>query len=126
MNILVTLWEMIQNRQIEALQEHIIWRLDPLAVQFIWKGRYGARGAVIASKEISPWLFYQWKWGEVIRPAVHYLCSKINAQMQGDINPTLFPSQKMEMYMVPNSLLSALYVLLSMEVREHLFDKELD
>ena len=29
MNILVALWEMIQNRQTEALQEHIIWRLDP-------------------------------------------------------------------------------------------------
>ena len=124
MNILVTLWEMIQNRQIEALQEHIIWRLDPQVVLFIWKGRYGTRGAVIASKEISPWLFYQWKWGEVIRPAVHYLCTKINAQMHGGINPTLFPSFEMEMYMVPDSLRSALYVLLSMEVREHPIEAE--
>lgn len=124
MNILVTLWEMIQNRQIEALQEHIFWQLDSVSVQFRWKGRYGARGAVIASREISPGLFYQWKWGEIIRPTLHYLCTKINAQMQGHINPTLFPSRRVEMYMIPDSLRSALYLLLSMEVREHPIEAE--
>lgn len=126
MNILVTLWEMIQNRQIEALKEHIIWKLDPVGVLFVWKGLYGARGAVIVSTAISPELFYQWKWGEVIRPALHYLCGKINTQLKGhvNVNPTIFPDGRIGMDMVPDSLRAALYVLLLMEVREHPIEAE--
>ena len=119
MSILVTLWEMIQNRQIEALKEHIIWKLDPVGVLFVWKSHSRKKGTVITSKQISPELFNQWKWGEVIRPALHYLCTQINARLKGHINPTLFLSPKMEMYLAPDSLRSALYILLSMEVREH-------
>lgn len=124
MSILVTLWEMIQNRQIEALKEHIIWKLDPVGVLFVWKSHSREKGTVITSKQISPEFFYQWHWGEVIRPALHYLCTEINAQLKGHINPTLFPSPKMEMYMAPDSLRSALYILLSMEVREHPIEAE--
>lgn len=124
MNMLVVVWEMIQNRQLEALQAHIIWRLDPIGVLFVWKSHKSAKGAVIASKEISPELFYQWRWGEVIRPALHYLCTEINTQLAGHVNPTLFSSRKMDMYMVPDSLRSAMYVLLSMEVREHPIEAE--
>ncbi len=122
MNILVTLWDLIQKRQIEALQEHIIWRKDPLGVLFTWKGRYGSRGTVIGSEKLllPGELFYQWKWGEVVRPALHYLCSKIETQLNGHVNvtPTIFPDGKIEIEMVPDSLRAALYVLLLMEVRE--------
>jgi TIR domain len=128
MNILVTLWQMIQDKQIEVLKEHIIWKLDPLGVLFIWESRGRARGAVIASDKMSPELFYQWSWEEVVRPALSYLCIQINKRLKGHVNPTLFPSQKVgqkaEMYMIPDSLLSALYLLLLMEVREHSIEPE--
>ena len=126
MNMLVTLWEMIKDKQIEALREHIIWKLDSMGVFFIWQypGISLSKMAVIASEKIAPELFYQWKWGEVIRPALHYLCAEINAQTRGHINPTLFPPRMMEMYMVPDSFRSALYVLISMEVREHSVEAE--
>ncbi len=124
MNFLVTLWEMIQNRQIETLKEHIIWTLDSIGVHFIWKGCYGERIALIASKEISPELLYQWGWGEVIRPALHYLCTMINTRLEGHINPTLFPSRKDEIYLIPDCLRSALYMLLLMEVRDHSIEPE--
>lgn len=126
MNILVTLWDMIKDKQIEALREHIIWKLDPMGVLFVWQ--YPdiplQKGAVIASDKIAPEPFYQWKWGEVIRPALYYLCTEINAHMQGHINSTLFPSSEVEMYMVPDGLRSALYVLLAMEVKERQIEAE--
>jgi len=128
MSILVTLWEMVQDRQIEALKEHIIWKLDPPGVLFVRESRGGWGGAVIASDKILPGLFYQWNWGEVIRPALSYLCTQINKRLEGHVNPTLFPSQKVgqkaEMYMVPDSLRAALYLLLLMEVKEYSVEPE--
>jgi len=133
MSMLVALWEMIRHKLIEALKEHIIWKRDPVSVLFVWESHSGQRGAVIASDEIapdeaSPELFYQWSRGEVIRPALSYLCGRINKRLKGHVNPTLFPSHKMgqkaEMYMVPDSLCSALYLLLLMEVREYCVEPE--
>jgi hypothetical protein len=120
----VTLWEMIQNRQMETLKEHIIWTLESRGVHFIWKGQYGERVAQITWKEKSPELLYQWGWGEVIRPALHYLCTMINERLKGHINPTLHPSRKGEMYFIPDCLLSALYLLLMMEVKDSSIEPE--
>jgi hypothetical protein len=116
MKRLVTLWDMIKGCQIEALREHIIWKLDPMDVLFVWQDPDGRTKATIASDNK---LFSQWRWGEVVRPALYYLCTEINKQMQGHIGPALLPSSEMEMYMVPDGFHAALYVLLAMEVREH-------
>ena len=125
MNILVTLWEMIQNRQIEALREHIIWKLDPTSVLFVWRSSSGTirRGTVIASEKISPALFYQLERGEVIKPALYFLCNEIHKRLEGHVNPTFFLAQQ-KTYMIPDSLLSALYILLLMEVQEHSVEPE--
>jgi hypothetical protein len=126
MNMLVSLWDMIKDKQVEALKEHIIWKLDSMGVIFEWQypDLSVPKKTLIASDKHLPKLFHQWKWGEVIRPALHYLCTEINAHMRGHINPTLYPSSEVEMYMVPDSFGSSLYVLLSMEVREHRVEAE--
>lgn len=62
MNILVTLWEMIQNRQIELLMEHIVWQLNSMGVQFIWKGRYGAKCIWFQIVSVPRFTYsYQWR-----------------------------------------------------------------
>jgi hypothetical protein len=36
LQMLVTLWDMVRNRQIEALKKYIIWKQDPKGVLFLW------------------------------------------------------------------------------------------
>ncbi|GHO98365.1 hypothetical protein KSF_084130 [Reticulibacter mediterranei] len=119
MSILVTLWEMVQNKQIEKLKEHIIWDVDAMSVTFVWKFPSGVpRCRIIASEKVSPQLFFQLAWGDVLKPALYFLHDEIEKRLVGHVNPTLSLTQR-KIYMVPDSLLSALYVLLLLEVQEH-------
>src|SRR6266566_2600131 len=119
MNGYVTLWEMIRDRNTEALKECIHWKLDPKAVLFVKTSPNGEieRGTVIASENILPALFYQFEWGDVIKPALYFLCGEIDKRLAGHIKPTFFLAQQ-QIYMIPDSLLSALYVLLLLEIQE--------
>jgi hypothetical protein len=119
MNFLLSLWKMIQNRDIETLKKYIIWKQDPESVIFVRMSSDGTlkRGSVIASEQISPSLFYQLEWGEVIKPALYFLSNEIEQKLNGHVNPTFFLAQKA--CMVPDSLLSALYVLLLLEIQNH-------
>lgn len=125
MNRLVRVWDMVQNRQIEALIEHVIWKLDPKCVLFIWLSSDGSsrRGSVIASEKISPELFYQFQWGEVIRPAWFFLINEVQQKLLGHVNPIFYPAQQ-KIYMVPDGLLSALYVLFLLEIQDHQIEPE--
>ena len=125
MGRLVTVWDMVQNRQIEALKELIIWKSEPDRVLLIWRSSDGTfrKGTAIASENISPALFYQFNWGEVIRPALFYLKEEIEQKLEGHVNPRLLLAQQ-KIYMVPDSLLSALYVLLLLEIQDHAIEPE--
>jgi hypothetical protein len=120
MKRLVTVWDMVQNRQIEALKELVIWESDPGRVFILWRSSDGTfkRGTAIASEKLLPTLFYQFKWGEVIRPALSFLTNEIQQKLRGHVNPTLILAQQ-KTYLVPDSLLSALYVLLLLEIQDH-------
>ncbi|WP_220209228.1 toll/interleukin-1 receptor domain-containing protein [Reticulibacter mediterranei] len=120
MHLLVTVWEMIQSGQIEKLTEHILWKLDTKCVAFVWKYPNGAQKSkvIAASENIRPSLFYQFEWGEVIKPALYYLSNEVEEKLKGHVNPTLSLAQR-KLYMVPDSLLSALYVLLLLEVHAY-------
>jgi len=126
-HVLVTLWELILDKQIEILTEHIIWHRQPRGVRFEWLSPGSSRHTWITNESLLPeeakekhqGPLYLWTFGDVINPALYYLCTQINQRLAGHVNPTLFPLQRKEMYMLPDCLLSALYVLLAMEVREH-------
>jgi hypothetical protein len=123
LNFFVTLWKSILHRQTEVLGKHILWRLDVMGVMFTWEyGRRSEKSSWITAKNIAPELLYRWEWGDVIGPAMYYLCKQINDLLRGHINTSLLPFQKNEIYMVPDTLLSALYMLLSMEIRDHPLD----
>jgi hypothetical protein len=116
---------MVQDRNIEALREHIIWKLDANAIFFVRRSSNGTfeRAKVIASENNSSAFFYQLEWGEVIKPALYFLSGEIQEKLKGHVNPTLFLAQQ-KIYMIPDSLLSALYVLLLLEIREHPIEPE--
>jgi hypothetical protein len=124
--VLVTLWELIRDKQIEMLTKHIIWHRQPRGVRFEWLSPDSSQHAWITKESLLPeeakekhqGPLYLWTFGDVINPALYYLCTQINQRLAGHVNPTLFPLQRKEMYVLPDCLLSALYVLLAMEVRE--------
>lgn len=121
MKFFLTLWEMIKGRQIEELKKYIIWRLETQTVHFIAEHRGRKGGSLLASKDVSPQLLYQWGWGEVLRPALYYLRKEITERTKGHLNLTLFPSPDNGtlISMVPDCLFNALYTLLSLEMRDH-------
>jgi hypothetical protein len=125
MNRVVTIWGMVQNRQVEALKAHVIWKSDPDSILFIWRTSDGTfkRGTVIASENIKSPLFYQFEWGEVIRPALSFLLNEIQQKLEGNVSPKFFPAQQ-KIYMVPDNLLSALYLLLLLEIQDHEIEPE--
>jgi hypothetical protein len=125
MKRLITIWDIVQNRQIEALRELIIWKSDPDRVLIVWRSADGTfrKGTVVASENISPTLFYQFKWGEVMKPALAYLINEIQQKLEGHINPRFYPAQQ-KMYMIPDSLLSALYILLLLEIQDNPIEPE--
>ncbi len=134
LQMLVTLWDMVRYRQIEALKKYIIWKQDPKGVLFVWRSHSRAKGSVIFSENMpftitsendSPAFFYQLTPGEVMRPALYYIADEVRKRLAGHVNPTFFLSQQ-NSYMVPDSLLSALYVLVLLEMQEHAIEPESD
>ena len=125
MKLLVTMWDMVLNRRIEALKEQIIWQPDSKGVHFRLMTSHGTlkRRTVIAPEKISPGLFYQFKPGEVIRPTWFFLINEIQQKMIGHVNPIFFPAQQ-QTYIVPDRLLTALYVLLLLEIQGHTIEPE--
>ncbi len=56
------------------------------------------------------------KVGDVVEPARFFLFNEINAQLRGHVSPTLITDSKRDIYMYPDCLLSALYVLFALDV----------
>jgi hypothetical protein len=52
----------------------------------------------------------------VIEPARYDVCREINRQMQGHVSPAVLPFRQGDVYLFPDCLLAAMYVLFALEV----------
>jgi hypothetical protein len=117
MALLVKLWELIRYEREDPLSKIILWQKQPLTVRFEWKLSDGKRMSLIASERLANReLLTLWKYNDVIGPARYYLCEQINKRLKGHVNPGILPFLDGEIYMFPDCLRSAMYVLLALEV----------
>lgn len=117
MAILMKLWDLVRDEREEPLSKIILWQKQPLTVRFEWKLSYGKRMSLIASElHENKELLTQWKYNDVVGPTRYYLCEQINKRLKGHVNPGILPFLDGEIYMFPDCLRSALYVLLALEV----------
>jgi hypothetical protein len=88
---------------------------------FIWKGKYYK---ILSSRDWMPLI--RLKEGEFCRRLVrYYIVNKINESLAGHCSPRLIEKgEKCDMYMAPDCLLSAMYLLFAEELER--FDPEND
>jgi len=121
LKMLVELWEMIHKQQEEQLERHIKWKEQPRGVLFEWSTAF----AWIASEHLShSEVLHRWKFGEVFEPALYYLCKRVNKHLEGHANISVLPFNKEPLGIFPDSLLSAIYTLFIMEIKDYLLQRQ--
>lgn len=114
MAMLVDLWGLVRYEREEPLSKIILWQKHPRSVLFRWQEN---RQSLIASESLPDGVSCtQWKYKDVIGPARYYLCDQINKRLKNHVSPSILPFLDGEIYMFPDSLLSAMYVMLALEV----------
>jgi len=114
MAILVKLWDLVRDEREEPLSKIILWQNHPRSVIFKWPKN---RLSLIASDGLPGKVSCtQWKYKDVIGPARYYLCDQINKRLKNHVSPSILPFLDGEIYMFPDSLLSAMYVMFALEV----------
>lgn len=135
MGVLLAIWDMMQKKDAGKLGQIIIWPgtndhvlLRLLSVsdesQKRWvvtqhKGKGYVPGLVtevLASPQINPELLKRWQRGMPIEPAKYYVYHKVNERLKGCVAPQILPFLKDRIYLFPDSLLAALWVLFLMEL----------
>ena len=56
-----------------------------------------------------------WRVGDILAPAYYYLCRKINDRLEKHVDPVVMPFMRGDIYLWPDCLLSAMYVLFALE-----------
>ncbi len=135
MGILLAIWDMVQKRDAGKLGQIIIWPrpYNTALLQLLseydesqkrWvaiqhKGKGYAPGLVIevlASPQINPELLERWQMGMPVEPAKYYVYREVNKHLEGHVAPKILPFLKDRIYLFPDSLLAALWVMFLMEI----------
>jgi len=149
MGVLLAFWDMIEKRDGGKLGQIIIWRPNDryeVRVQASYddakrkwqisqyKGgdpQFGCSADVVAltlrgiyhSELLERW---QKSRGSVIEPAKYYVCREVNKRLEGHVAPKILPFVNDKIYLFPNSLLSALWVMFLMEITGNIRTRQCD
>jgi len=87
---------------------------DSLPNGTIW----GRISETLASRrpEIAPNLLDEWKHGDIFAPAFYYVCKDINERLRLHAHPQVLPLRRSEIYIVPDSLLTSMWLLFMWEI----------
>jgi hypothetical protein len=121
MKLLDTLWQLVKRKDEQNLAEYIFWeRRGERTVRRVSFESHlpygGSQLATIADEHFRPELLTQWKFGDLISPANFFVHSEINNKIRGHVSPAILPFHKGQIFLIPDCLLSSLYVLLALKV----------
>jgi hypothetical protein len=123
MRLAIDIWEAARDGDVSRLERVILWKEDGSGVQIkshpeLAKGQlpdppaYVER-AWIASTHLGDDMLGRFARGDLVKPALHYVQSKINAKLEGRASPRLLWDAKRErlgLYILPAGLVGALWL----------------
>ena len=141
MSLLLTIWDLVKNEDAGKLGQIIIWsNSDNVDIRLEWqrkgteceilpirgKDKYLNRlckNKILSSckADIAPYLLDRWQRGDVIQPALYYVCSEINKNLKG-IHPQIFPfienpvGTGKDFLLVPHTLFDAMWLMFMWEI----------
>lgn len=130
---LVELLDLAQQKQAGRLGQIVTWPRDDqvnIAWQNSWtgsawelerpspgrKGIYTLHAGGLSNHAIQPDLAKRWGHGNVVEPTKYFVHLRVNKQLRGHVNPAVLPFRQGDIYMFPDSLLSAVYVSFALEL----------
>lgn len=149
LGVLLAIWDMVEKRDERKLGQIIIWRPNDryeVRVQASYddakrkwqisqyKGgdpQPGCSADAVAltlrgiyhSELLERW---QKSRGSVIEPAKYYVCREVNKRLEGHVAPKILPFVNDKIYLFPDSLLSALWVMFLMEITGNIRVRQCD
>jgi transposase-like protein len=123
MRFAIDLWEAARNGDVGRLERVISWAEDGSGVQIVSHSELAdgqlpepparVERAWIASTHLGDDLLGRFARGDLVKPALHYVQSKINEKLEGRASPRLLWDAKRErlgLYIVPAGLVGALWL----------------
>ncbi len=140
---LLAIWDLVRAKQAGKLGQIVIWpRLNQVLVSAYWvrKGgdytfypgsKYrdfeafrsslaphnvecGFESQMLANK--NPELLQRWRQGDVIEPALYYVCSEVNKNLDSQFSFKILPFVHKEIYTQPKTLEGAMWLMFAKEV----------
>ena len=144
MGVCLTVWDLFKQKEAGKLGQIVKWtkpnrvmlllgykwekdhyavlRYPDNAIDVIESVRSGAllgtEGDTLLDSDynIHPDLVKRWHYGDVLEPAFFWLCQEINKKLEGGIYPQIFPFTDKKVYLTPENLLSAMWLMFMWEV----------
>lgn len=131
--ILLYIWDLVRDEKVGKLSHLISW-LDGVLIGYkyeydenanIWQALPppvnnapvpGVAFSWIANQHQHVELLDRWQRGALIEPAKYYICREINERLRGHVAPQIFPFMSNRVYLYPDSLLAAMWVMFLFEI----------
>ena len=131
MGVLLAIWDLIRRREAGKLGQIVLWPSpDAVVVRFKWKSKMGhyeilswddeksdgySATNILADFDGPAAFFERYRRGDILGPALHYVCCMLNHHLDG-ITPRLSVNSGYKVEFAPNSLLDALWLMFMLEV----------
>ena len=131
---LLPIWDMVKNEDAGKLGKYVIWsNPDSVMMSFCIK-RDGNRNILtsggrkptklgeaatiqlLADRNVNPHLLNRWRRGDVIEPALFYICNEVNKKLDTKFSFRILPFSNNEIYTMPTTLESAMWLLFAREI----------
>jgi len=113
LGLLLAIWDMVKGKKVGKLGQFIIWSVSGDSVHLSYEG-YGEFS--IASKHQNPELLKRWHRGDVIEPALYYICRELNKNLDSQFSFKILPFMNKEIYTMPTTLESAMWLTFAREI----------
>jgi hypothetical protein len=123
MSYAIELWEAARNGDVASLANVIFWKPDGSGVEILGhpgvppgqlpQAPANVERAWIAGTHLGDDVLGRFTQGDLVKPALHYVQSTVNRQLEGRASPRLLWDAKRErlgLYIVPDGLVGALWL----------------
>ena len=139
---LLYIWDMVRRKDAGKLGQLFIWHNTGDGVNLCKKREYNDEARewrvypwspatdsptygcstqwLAARPAIAPHLLDRWKRGDVVEPARYYVIDEVNKHLKGHVSPKILPYFENRVFLFPDSLLSALWIMFLMEVTDNI------